>query len=79
MFANRSNIGDAVDGNEREPETPRRRPGRPRLCESPSSITTLIEPADHDRLIELAKRHDMSVSAVIRTILTRTLHGKLIR
>lgn len=46
------------------------RRGRPRVCEQYSTVTTYL-PADlHDELVQLAKRRDVSVSKVVREIVS---------
>jgi hypothetical protein len=47
--------------------------GRPRVHDTGSSVSTWLRPVDHDRLIELAKQHEQSVSATVRLLLTRQL------
>ena len=60
-------------------DTPDRRNkgGRPRLADEPSSSITARLPASaHDRLIVLANKHEMSVSALVRRILIFQLDKK---
>lgn len=47
----------------------KRGPGRPRACEPRSTVSVWLPASAHDRLIELAKRHEMSISATIRQLL----------
>lgn len=50
---------------------PRR--GRPRACKQYSTVTAHV-PADlHDALIQLAGRKEMSVSSVVREIVSRAI------
>ncbi len=48
-------------------EPPRR--GRPRVEEPGASVSTWLRPDDHDRLLRLANKHDMKVSALVRQLL----------
>lgn len=48
--------------------TPRPR-GRPRVDEPRSTVSTWLPAHAHDRLIELAKRHEQSISATVRQLL----------
>lgn len=48
--------------------TPRRR-GRPRAPEPGSTISAWIPAKYHDRLIRIANEKDISVSAVVRTVI----------
>lgn len=43
--------------------------GRPRVNESRASVSTWLPATAHDRLIELAKREEQSISATIRQLL----------
>lgn len=52
---------------------PRRR-GRPRLPEPKSTVSTWVWATHHDKLIEMAKAREVSVSALVREIV-----GKAIR
>ena len=47
--------------------------GRPRVAEPGSSVSTWLRQADHDQLIRLAQRHDLSVSALVRQLVTRRI------
>lgn len=47
----------------------RRGRGRPRLEEPLSVVSTRLPVAYHDRLVELAKRNEMSISAAVRQLL----------
>lgn len=50
----------------------RRRVGRPVAAEPrASSVTVRLRPAEHDRIVQLAIKHDVSVSALVRAILLR--------
>lgn len=47
-----------------------RRPrGRPRVEEPRSSVSTWLPAGAHDRLIELAKREQQTISATVRQLL----------
>lgn len=47
-----------------------RRPrGRPRVAESRASVSTWLPAGAHDRLIELAKREERSISSMVRQLL----------
>jgi predicted HicB family RNase H-like nuclease len=46
-----------------------RRPGRPRAKEPRTSVSAWIPASEHDRLIELAKAKEMSLSAFVRKVL----------
>lgn len=48
--------------------TPRPR-GRPRVDEPRSTVSTWLPAHAHDRLIELAKRNEQSISATVRQLL----------
>ena len=43
--------------------------GRPRLDVPGASVSTWLRPHEHDRLIRLAQRRDVSISALVRQIL----------
>ncbi len=45
------------------------RRGRPRNPEPASSVCTWLASSDHDKLIELANKHETSVSALVRSLL----------
>lgn len=54
----------------KEPEAVTRPRGRPRLDDEPlSQVGTRLPSSYHDRLIQLAKYHDKSVSALVRQLL----------
>lgn len=48
-------------------EPPRR--GRPRLAEPRSTVSVWLPAHAHDRLIELAKQQEQSISATVRQLL----------
>ncbi len=50
------------------PVTPRNLGGRPRVAEPLSPVTIRLPARTHDRLIEMARREDLSVSALARRI-----------
>lgn len=43
--------------------------GRPRVEEPRASVSTWLPAGAHDRLIELAKREEQSISATVRRLL----------
>lgn len=43
--------------------------GRPRLDEPGSTVSTWLRPAEHDRLIRLAQKHEQTVSQLVRSLL----------
>jgi hypothetical protein len=46
---------------------PQRKRGRPRVIkDSASSVTAWVSTRHHDRLSSIARRHDVSVSALVR-------------
>lgn len=47
----------------------RRRRGRPRVDERRSTVSTWVPTTLHDRLIEAANRHELSVSEYVRRVL----------
>jgi hypothetical protein len=51
-----------------------RKPGRPRVPEPSTTVTTWVKSADYDRLVVVARRRDESVSAVIRNLIAAGLH-----
>ncbi len=50
-------------------QAPRNRGGRPRIEEPRSSVSTWLPAHAHDRLIQIARERDTSVSAVVRSLL----------
>lgn len=50
-----------------------RQRGRPRVEEPRSSVSTWLPASYHDRLIEMAKQRDQSVSSLVRYLLTLRL------
>lgn len=50
-------------------EPARRRRGRPNAPDNGVPVTTWLRGRDYDRLLELAKRHDKSLSGVVRDLL----------
>jgi predicted HicB family RNase H-like nuclease len=44
--------------------------GRPRVAEPLSTVSTRLPPAYHDRLVQMAGKHDVSISRLVRTLLT---------
>jgi len=61
----------------RDRHEPSRGPGRPvgtvRVTEPRKSVATWLPASAHDRLIQAANRHDISVSDYIRRVLVLTL------
>jgi len=47
--------------------------GRPRATEPGSCVSTWVRQSDHDALIRLAKKYDLTVSQVVARLLARTL------
>ena len=51
--------------------TPR---GRPKVDDpAGSSVTTWLRPEEHDRLIELAKLEEKTISALVRELVTQRI------
>lgn len=48
----------------------KRRGGRPRAEEPGSRVSVWLPASTHDRLIKLANQKDVSVSSLVRTLLT---------
>lgn len=46
-----------------------RRRGRPRVEIQGASVSTWLRPAEHDRLIQLANKHEVTVSKLVRSLL----------
>ena len=57
-----------------ELEPPKRR-GRPKAPDRKVPATTWLRPAEHEKLLALAKRHEVSVSRVLRHLVS-TLHKR---
>jgi len=47
--------------------------GRPRIDEPRSTVSVWLPAKAHDRLIELAKKQEQSISATVRQLLTLRL------
>lgn len=47
--------------------------GRPKASEPRSTVSTRLHSQHHDRLIQLAHRHETSVSAVVRRLIVTQL------
>lgn len=47
-----------------------RKPGRPRVTEARSSVSTWIPVSQHERLIQMARQREVSVSALIKAFVT---------
>lgn len=58
-----------------EAALPRRR-GRPRVEEPRASVSTWMRAKDHDFLVRLADERSISVSAVVRQIVTSAIRKK---
>lgn len=43
--------------------------GRPRAEEPGSAVTTWLRQSEHDRLIQLANKHETTVSQLVRSLL----------
>jgi len=48
---------------------PKRKPGRPRVEEPGTRLSTFLRNSDYDRLVRLALKQDRSVSALVRDLL----------
>lgn len=46
-----------------------RKPGRPQNEEPGSRVSTWLPASQHDQLVRMAKQRDVSVSAVVRSLL----------
>jgi len=56
--------------SDKPPDGVRRPPGRPRVAEQSTSVSTWLPAEYHDRLLQLAKRQtDGNVSALVRSLL----------
>lgn len=51
----------------------KRKPGRPKADEPSSSVSTWMRVREHDALVKLARRCDLSVSAVVRALILQRL------
>lgn len=47
----------------------RRKPGRPRVEEPGTRLSTYVRNSDYDRLVKLAFKNDRTVSAIVRDLL----------
>jgi len=56
-----------------EPPASAKPRGRPRVPEPGTNVSSWVRQADYDKLCELARKYDVSVSTVVRRLLTRTL------
>jgi hypothetical protein len=56
-------------GEQKRDGEPQRRRGRPRVSEPRSTVSTWLPAHAHDRLIQIAKREELSISAVVRQLL----------
>jgi hypothetical protein len=54
-----------------------RRRGRPKSAEPGSTVSTWLPVSDHDRLVRIANRREMSVSEYVGTVLRRDLRTRL--
>jgi predicted HicB family RNase H-like nuclease len=52
-----------------KPTVQKSRGGRPRLAEPRSTVSARLPVAVHDRLIQIARAQDQSVSATVRQLL----------
>jgi hypothetical protein len=55
-------------------DKPRNKGGRPRVPVPGVRVTTFVRTPDYDRLYAIAKRHDRSVSDVVRRAIEAGLH-----
>jgi predicted DNA-binding ribbon-helix-helix protein len=55
------------------------RRGRPRGTVPGSAVTTWVPTEFHDKLSEIARRHDVSVSSLVRKVLSQALYKKPVR
>jgi hypothetical protein len=46
-----------------------RKPGRPRVADPKpgAAVSTWLPPADYDTIIKIAKKHDVTISALVRS------------
>jgi predicted HicB family RNase H-like nuclease len=54
-------------------DPPRRPPGRPRAAEPGSTVSVWLPVSQHDRLVKAAIAREISVSSLVRHLLTRRL------
>jgi cytidylate kinase len=54
-----------------------RRRGRPKSAEPGSTVSTWIPASEHDRLVRIANRHEMSVSEYVGAVLRRDIRTRL--
>jgi hypothetical protein len=52
---------------------PRRKPGRPRSDQAFSSISAWVSTPAHDRIAQLALKHQTSVSRIVRCLIEKAL------
>ncbi len=43
--------------------------GRPRVKDPGHSVSTWLQPIDHDQLARLASEHEVSISALVRSLI----------
>ena len=55
-----------------EPPAPAKR-GRPRVPEPGVNVSSWVRQADYDRICQIAKRQDMTVSKTVRALIARGL------
>jgi len=56
-------------------EPPKRLGGRPRARERGAVVSTWVAATDYDRIIRLARKHDVSISKVVQVQLRRALRA----
>lgn len=50
-------------------EAPKKKGGRPRVAEPRHGVSTWIRVTDYDSLLKLAKKHETSLSAIVRHLI----------
>lgn len=56
--------------NQHDPPRP---PGRPRVDEPGTSVSTWLKPSEHDKLIRLANKKETSISGLVRQLILQNL------
>jgi hypothetical protein len=52
-----------------DPRAPAKKGGRPRVAEPGVSVSAWLRPADYDKIAKAAKAHDVTISALVRSLL----------